>query len=69
VKNKIAISLDKLHVVLGWPTPSDVLHPKGAGAVAFSELARKKIGRSLAHFEDGKTAIVGVLLADSGTCQ
>jgi N-6 DNA Methylase len=66
VKNEIAISLDKLHAALGWPMSTDVIHPKGAGAAAFSELARKKIGRSLAHFEDGKTATVGLLLADSG---
>lgn len=66
MKNEIAISLDKLHAVLGWPIPADIVHPKGAGAAVFSELAREKIGRSLARFEDGKTAIVGVLLADSG---
>ncbi len=66
MKNEIAISLDRLHAALGWPTPADVIHPKGAGAASFSELARKKIGRSLAHFEDGKTAIVGILLADPG---
>lgn len=65
MKNEISISLDKLHAELGWPTPSDVVHPQGAGAASFSELVRKKIGRSLAHFEDGRTAIVGVLLADA----
>lgn len=64
MKNEISISLDKLHVALGWPMPADVIRPKGAGAAVFSELAREKIGRSLARFEDGKTAIVGVLLAD-----
>ena len=65
MKNENSISLDKLHVALGWPMSADVIHPEGAGAAAFSELARKKIGRSLARFEDGRTAIVGVLLADS----
>lgn len=65
MKNEISISLDKLHVALGWPMPEEVTHPKGAGASVISALAREKIGRSLARFEDGQTAIVGVLLADS----
>ena len=65
MKSEISISLDKLHVVLGWPLPADVIHPMGPGAAVFSELAREKIGRSLARFEDGRTAVVGVLLADS----
>lgn len=66
MKASKSISLKTLHHSLGWPTPSDVTNPKGAGASVFSALAREKIGRSLSQFHDGKSAIIGVLMADSG---
>jgi len=65
VKDGTSISLSKVHSVLGWPTPSEVTHPEGAGAAVFASLARDKIGRALARFDDGQDALVGVLVPDS----
>jgi hypothetical protein len=64
VKNGKSISLDKVHGALGWPTPAEITHPEGSGATVFASLARSKIGRALARFEDGQQAIVGILAAD-----
>lgn len=65
MKNGLSISLAKLHTALGWPAPADVTHPEGPGASVFASLAREKIGRALARFDDGQQAVVGVLMADS----
>jgi hypothetical protein len=58
-------SLAKTHSELGWPRPEDVSHPAGAGASVFAALARDKIGGALAHFDDAKDAVIGLLMADS----
>lgn len=60
-----AISFDIIHETLGWPSRSDVLHPKGSGAEVYASLAREKIGRSLAFFSDSEGAEVGVLMPNS----
>jgi hypothetical protein len=65
VKDPIAISLEQLHFALGWPMPAEVTHPEGAGAAVFAALARDKIGRALARFDDGRDAVVGVLVPNS----
>lgn len=49
---------------LGWPEPSDVTHPRGAGAAVFAALVRSKIGRSLAPYPDARGVKLGVLMAD-----
>jgi len=61
------ISLAKAHAELGWPKPEDIKRPPGAGAGVFATLARDKIGRALAHFEDARDAEVGILAIDLGT--
>lgn len=64
MKDGMSISLSKVHSVLGWPTPVEVTHPEGAGAAVFASLARDKIGRALALFDDSEDAVVGVLVPD-----
>jgi hypothetical protein len=49
---------------LGWPEPSDVTHPRGAGAAVFAALVRSKIGRSLDQYPDARGVKLGVLMAD-----
>jgi hypothetical protein len=60
----MSISLDNTHAVLGWPAPQEITHPQGAGAAVFAALAREKIGRILARFDDAADATVGILVAD-----
>ena len=64
MKNEASISLAQAHSVLGWPSPADVERPQGDGASIFASLVREKIGRSLARFDDGRNAVVGVLHAN-----
>lgn len=64
MKNEASISLAQAHYVLGWPSPADVERPQGDGASVFASLVRKKIGRALASFDDGRSAVVGVLHAN-----
>ncbi|BAT63251.1 HsdM family class I SAM-dependent methyltransferase [Pseudomonas aeruginosa] len=64
MKDATPISLEKAHAILGWPEPTNVTHPSGAGAAIFADLAREKIGRALVHFTDGQQAYVGVLSPD-----
>lgn len=49
---------------LDWPEERWILDPPGAGAAVNAELARKKIGRSLASLEGAEGARVGVLSLD-----
>ncbi|WP_350357508.1 Eco57I restriction-modification methylase domain-containing protein [Paraburkholderia fungorum] len=65
MKDELSISLDTLHTALGWPAPGAVTHPEGAGASIFASLAREKIGRALARYDDGRRALIGVLMGDS----
>jgi hypothetical protein len=65
VNEEPSVSLSRAHTVLGWPSPEQVTHPQGAGATVFAALARDKIGRALANFDDGRKASVGLLMADS----
>lgn len=58
-------TLTRAHSVLGWPSPENICRPTGAGAAVFSELVQEKIGRAIAHFDDAKDAIIGLLMADS----
>lgn len=58
------ISLAQAHAELSWPKPEEIRNPVGAGARVFATLARDKIGRALAHFEDASDAVVGVLTTD-----
>lgn len=57
-------SLELTSQKLGWPAPSDVTHPQGAGASVFATLVRGKIGRSLEQRPDAKGVKLGVLMAD-----
>lgn len=61
------LSLAKAHAELGWPSPEEIEHPRGAGAGVFAALARDKIGRALAHLEDARDASVGILTTNPGT--
>ncbi|AEA66104.1 HsdM family class I SAM-dependent methyltransferase [Burkholderia gladioli] len=65
MKNELSISLGTLHTILGWPAPGAVTHPEGGGASIFASLAREKIGRALARYVDGRSALIGVLMGDS----
>ena len=58
------ISLETTHNVLGWPSPTDVTDPQGAGAVVFATLVREKIGRTVPLLSDARKARIGVLMAD-----
>lgn len=58
------VSLAKIHSELAWPAPKDVRNPKGAGAGVFATLAKDKIGRALAAFDDARDAVVGILAND-----
>lgn len=59
------ISLDMTHAKLGWPPPSEIRSPPGAGPGVFAELARSKIGVALERSLDARGASVGVLMLDS----
>lgn len=59
-----ALSLERTHDILGWPTPDAVTHPSGAGASVFASLVRNKIGRALQRLSDGDETRVGVLMAN-----
>jgi hypothetical protein len=63
------ISLAEAHIELGWPKPEEIIRPSGVGAGVFAALARDKIGRALAHFEDARDAVIGVLTTDPGTAR
>lgn len=58
------LSLETTHQVLGWPAPTNVTHPDGAGASIFARLVREKIGRALQRFPDAQDSQIGVLMAD-----
>jgi len=59
------ISLESTHAELGWPTPQEITHPRGAGAGVYASLVREKIGRALVRFEDAQNATLGILVPDS----
>ena len=61
------ISLETTHRWLGWPTPTDITNPQGAGASVFARLVREKIGNTLWRLPHAREARIGVLMADSNS--
>jgi type I restriction-modification system DNA methylase subunit len=60
---------DVVHSQLGWPSPEDVLHPKGVGAEMYRQLASEKLGKTIARLPGGRGVRVGVLSADPNTSE
>ena len=58
------MSLAQASQELGWPAEQWILDPPGAGAAVNADLARKKIGRSLASLAGARDARIGVLSLD-----
>ena len=58
------ITLETAHTVLGWPSPADVMQPRGSGAEVFAGLVREKIGPLLRAGADISDGQIGVLMAD-----
>ena len=58
------MSLARAAQELGWPAEQSILDPPGAGAAVSADLARKKIGRSLASLDGARDARIGVLSLD-----
>lgn len=58
------MSLDDAHNQLGWPAPSAILAPSGAGPAVYAKLARQKIQQSLQRLPGGAGVRVGVLTRD-----
>src|ERR1035438_7114228 len=56
--------LDDAHNSLGWPSPEQVLEPRGAGAHIYAEFAKQKIGVALHRKFNGLRVETGVLAAD-----
>ena len=64
MSNLLPLTLQRIHAVLGWPTPESVLAPPGAGAAVFASLVRDKIGRTVRRLPGSGDARIGVLMAD-----
>src|SRR5687768_2160996 len=56
--------LDDAHQKLGWPEPSAVLRPTGAGPSVYAQLVQAKLGRTLKRRGDVDGLEVGILAAD-----
>lgn len=50
---------------LGWPSPDEILDPKGAGPAVYADLAQAKLGTALGRrLAGGNQVRVGILCAD-----
>ena len=58
------ISLETTHTSLAWPSPSDIVQPRGPAASFFARLVREKIGSTIRRFPDARDARFGVLMSD-----
>lgn len=59
------LDLETMHSDFGWPSPTEILAPTGAGPAMYARLAREKIGAALNRMHTDGTVEVGVLMADS----
>jgi len=60
--------LERIQKQLGWPSPEDILQPKGTGPALYARLAQEKVGRALSRGTVASTEPrVGVLVTDSGS--
>jgi hypothetical protein len=56
--------LHDAHKQLGWPRPDDVTNPQGAGAQAYADFLRRKVGAALQRRFDNVLVKTGVLAND-----
>lgn len=59
--------LDLAHEKLGWPSRNEILKPLGAGVRIFADLAKAKIGDTLARQPEGSNALIGVAASNPNT--
>jgi len=56
--------LEQAHRELKWPSPTEMVHPRGAGQQVLAELARRKLKGVLSRMEPGTHVTVGILSRD-----
>ncbi len=56
--------LELAHEKLHWPTPQEILEPRGAGPSVYAQVAREKLGRTISKLSDGHGVQIGVLAAN-----